>query len=95
VRDELRVKFRNEWSAIADEGEAEIWSELAHDVAEKASDMGATYLLSWLKSTASHFIRIGAPTSIEVVEFEAALSNLYRQHVSQKPRGEPCMAGHS
>jgi hypothetical protein len=35
VRDELHVKFRNEWSGISGEGEAEIWSELARDVAEK------------------------------------------------------------
>jgi hypothetical protein len=54
VRDELHVKFRNDWSGISQEDEAEIWSELAQDVAEKASDMGAAHFLSWLESTGSH-----------------------------------------
>jgi hypothetical protein len=88
------VKFRK-WGGISDEGEAEIWSNLVHNVAEKAAAIGAAQLLSSLESTASHFIRIGARTRIDVVEFEGALTNLCRQHILPVPKGKRSMAGHS
>jgi hypothetical protein len=95
VRDELHVKVRNNWSGISNEDETEMWGELAQDLAENASDMGAAQFLSWLESTASHFIRIGTPTHIEVVDFEDALTSLYREHVLPERRGDCSMAGHS
>jgi hypothetical protein len=95
VRDELYLKFMNQWSAISDEGRHRFWSDLAQDLAEKASGMGAAELLSWLEATASDFIRIGNRTRIDVVEIEGALTNLYGQHVLPEAKGKRSMAGHS
>jgi hypothetical protein len=77
-RDQLHVRLRPAWwSALDDDGEAELWRELAEDLEQQAREMGAARVLEWLESTASHTIQISRRQEIRLTTAQATLDHLY------------------
>jgi hypothetical protein len=81
-RDTLHVRLRPEWwCSLGGQAEVEIWQELGEDLQRWAVELGATEMLSWLESTASHALRIGERQAIDFQDSGRTLDLLYTQHV--------------
>ena len=93
--DQLHVKFRNDWSSIANEEETEICRELAEDLGQKGHELGAANVLDWLENTASHAIQLGTRTTVRVPDVNIALQALYQQHVDAAEHKDKPNAAHT
>jgi hypothetical protein len=83
-RNELHIRIRNDWSGIMADEDAEVLSDLAEGLAEKACEQGAVQVLDWLDSTLSHILRISPRQVMKVEHFPTALDELYQEHVTGK-----------
>jgi phage repressor protein C with HTH and peptisase S24 domain len=80
ARDELYIRLRRDWDAVAGE-DAEVFEPLEDDLRAKASEMGAGRLLSFLEDTLSASVRITDRETVLVRDFESTLNRLYAKHV--------------
>ncbi len=82
-RNTLHLQLRPDWwSGCFNEIDAEIFQELGEDLKQKAKELGATECLDWLQDTASHAVRIGLRRPIRLLDVQAGLEALYREHIS-------------
>jgi phage repressor protein C with HTH and peptisase S24 domain len=77
----LYVRLRRDWQTVADEEDAEVLTELEHDLSLQAQSEGGEAVLRNLEASASLALRISDREAISVQDFERTLSELYRQHV--------------
>ncbi len=77
----LRLKFRRDWDAIADEEEAEVLRQLPDDLDRKAAEMGAAALLASLEDMLSNSIRLSERRETMAESPDRALDRLYREHI--------------
>jgi SOS-response transcriptional repressor LexA len=80
----VHLRLRRDWDVIADEADAEILELLADDLAQKASEMGASAFFAWLEDTLSNTLRITDRVQTIVDNFDRGLNRLYREHVNSK-----------
>jgi SOS-response transcriptional repressor LexA len=85
VANALHVRLRRDWHLIAPQ-EADVLDELQDDLEVKAAEMGARNLIEYFNETLSNVLRISAPRSVVVENYDRALARLYRQNVDTKPR---------
>jgi len=79
--DSLRLRFRRDLEAMADEEELEVLAALPDDLARKADEMGAGKLFEFLESNASNAIRVTDREEVVIDDFNRALDRLYRKNV--------------
>jgi phage repressor protein C with HTH and peptisase S24 domain len=79
--DQLHVRLRRDWSALASEEEAEVLSALEEDLTVQAHAEGGGVVLERLLDWASGAIRVTDKEAVTVRNFERTLGDLYRQHV--------------
>ncbi len=79
--DSLRLRFRRDLEAMADEEELEVLAALPDDLARKADEMGAGKLFEYLESNASNAIRVTDREEVVIDDFSRALDRLYRKNV--------------
>lgn len=85
--DKLTIKLRPAWWQFLGDGiDAEIWHELAEDLAAKAEELGAEQVIEWLASTASHVIQIGNQTRVQFEDAQKLVDALYTDHVATRTR---------
>ncbi len=82
--DRLHLRLRRDWSAIADEEDAEVLRLLEEDLNRKAAEMGGAALLEYLETNASNLIRVTARETVQLADFESRLNRLYRENVTPK-----------
>jgi SOS-response transcriptional repressor LexA len=82
--DQLYLRFRRDWPAIASEEDAEVFAELADDLAMKAREGGAAEFLRDLEDKLSNSILISPRETLMVSDFDAAADRLYRANVAPK-----------
>jgi phage repressor protein C with HTH and peptisase S24 domain len=78
---ELHIRLRRDWSALASEEDAEVLSALEDDLAMQAREEGGSAVLDRLEDWASGAVRVTDREAVTVRNFERTLSDLYRQHV--------------
>jgi len=83
---DLYIRLRRDWPAVADPEEQEVLSLLEDDLAAKSREMGARPLLEWLEENASGSIRVTDRDSAMVEDFPRALNRLYRRYVQSEVR---------
>jgi phage repressor protein C with HTH and peptisase S24 domain len=79
--DELHVRLRRDWDALASREDAEVLSELEDDLALQSREEGGRAVLDRLEDWGSGSIRVTDREAVTVRNFERTLSDLYRQHV--------------
>jgi SOS-response transcriptional repressor LexA len=77
----VHIRLRRDWDVIADETDGEVLELLADDLAQRASEMGASTFFAMLEDTLSNAIRITDRVQTIVDDFDRALNRLYREHV--------------
>lgn len=82
--DELHIRLRRDWNALATEEDAEVLSELEQDLALQAREQGGVVVLNRLEDWASGVIRVTDREAVTVRNFEQTLADLYRRHVPVK-----------
>jgi SOS-response transcriptional repressor LexA len=83
--DELHLKFRRDWDAIAPDDYYDYLAALEADFREKAVELGAREFVTQLTSQLSNFLRITDPQRVMVGKFPRTLALLYERHVHPKP----------
>jgi phage repressor protein C with HTH and peptisase S24 domain len=78
---ELHIRLRRDWNALASEEDAEVLSELQDDLARQAREEGGGSVLDRLTDWASGAIRVTDREAVTVRNFERTLNDLYRRHV--------------
>ena len=86
--DELLLKLRRGWADLAEPEDAEVLSQLAEDLAQRAKEMGGSGLLGNLEETLSNVLRISRRETIAVGNLRKALDRLYARHVEGERGGE-------
>lgn len=76
--DSLRVRFTQDWSAF-NACDLDILGALAEDLHAKAEELGARALLSYLKATLSHTLRISDSQPLLTANPDAELDHLERE----------------
>jgi len=66
-----------------DESILEVWQYLAFDLVSKAKAYGGAEVLEWLESIASHTIRVSDRLLFEAADLQAALQQLYLEHIDE------------
>ena len=79
--DSLRLRFRRDFDSLAGEEETEVLAALPHDLARKATEMGAGKLFAYLESSASNAIQVTDREEVLVEDFARTLDRLYRINV--------------
>jgi phage repressor protein C with HTH and peptisase S24 domain len=79
--DELHVRLRRDWSALASDEDAEVLAALEEDLTVQAREEGGAAVLDRLLDWASGAIRVTDREAVTVRNFERTLGDLYRQHV--------------
>ena len=80
--DQLHVRLRRDWNAIAPEDE--VLPLLEGDLASKASEWGARAFFEWAEEHLSANIRTTDRQSVAVDKFDRALNRLYATHVRSR-----------
>jgi hypothetical protein len=80
-RQQLRVRFRQNWLAVADEDDVEVLSNLADGILQTAREMGAQKFLTHLESSCSWALQVSAREHIQSENLDVALEDLYRRYV--------------
>ncbi len=82
VRDELHLRFREDWSMVADAEAVEIMEGLAELFIQRAREEGPTNLLHELLHQSSNYVRLGEPLTLpEPVDYKDELDRLYAENV--------------
>ena len=79
--DQLRVRFRTDFTAIANEEEAEVLSGLSDQFVQCAQEMGAKGFLEYLQDAASMSVQVTDPTTIQADNIDLVMNSLYLQYV--------------
>ena len=79
--DELHIRLRRDWDALASEEDAEVLAALEDDLSLQAREEGGGVVLDRLTDWASGAIRVTDREAVTVRNFERTLGDLYRQHV--------------
>jgi phage repressor protein C with HTH and peptisase S24 domain len=79
--DELHIRLRRDWDALASQEDAEVLSALEDDLALQSREEGGRAVLDRLEDWGSGAIRVTDREAVTVRNFERTLSDLYRQHV--------------
>jgi SOS-response transcriptional repressor LexA len=79
--DELHIRLRRDWDALASVEDAEVLSALADDLAQQSRQEGGRAVLDRLEDWGSGAIRVSDREAVTVRNFERTLNDLYRQHV--------------
>jgi SOS-response transcriptional repressor LexA len=82
---QLFVKLRRDWDAVAPDDYYDYLEALESDLRQKSVEMGASEFMSHLTSQLSNFIRITDPQSVIAGKFPRTLALLYERHVHPKP----------
>lgn len=82
---QLHVKLRRDWDAIAPDDYYEYLSALEADFRLKSSEMGANELMVQLTSQLSSTIRITDPQRVVAGKFPRTLALLYERHIHPTP----------
>ncbi len=77
-------RLRRDWEHIAGADDAEVLSELESDLKRRIAESGAERVLGWMEDTFSNVLRVGERRAVEIADFDATLSRLYREHVPAK-----------
>jgi len=80
-QNELHIRLRRDWSALASEEDAEVLAELEDDLVLQAREEGGSVVLDRLTDWASGAIRVTDREAVTVRNFDRMLGELYRQHV--------------
>src|SRR4051812_37870376 len=83
--DQLYVKLRRDWDAIAPDEYYDYLAALENDFRDKAEELGAREFLAMLTSQLSNFLRITDPQSVMAGKFQRTLALLYERHIHPKP----------
>ncbi len=86
--DELFLKLRPDWAELAEPEDAEVLSQVAEDLAQRAKEMGGGGLLGYLEATLSNVLRISQRETIAVGNLQKALERLYARHVEGERGGD-------
>jgi phage repressor protein C with HTH and peptisase S24 domain len=78
---ELHIRLRRDWDALASQEDAEVLSALEDDLALQSRQEGGRSVLDRLEDWGSGSIRVTDREAVTVRSFERTLSDLYRQHV--------------
>jgi phage repressor protein C with HTH and peptisase S24 domain len=78
---ELHVRLRRDWGALASEEDAEVLSALEDDLTSQAREEGGSAVLDRLTDWSSGAVRVTDREAVTVRNFERMLGDLYRQHV--------------
>jgi hypothetical protein len=82
--DRLEVKLRESWwSRFGGAESPDIWSGLAADIRQQATQMGAKKYLDWFEATPSHVLQIGVRRNVYFRDSSAALERLYKIEVER------------
>jgi len=79
--DQLHIRLRRDWDALASQEDAEVLSALEEDLALQSREEGGRAVLDRLEDWGSGSIRVTDREAVTVRNFERTLSDLYRQHV--------------
>ena len=82
---QLFVKLRRDWDAVAPDDYYDYLAALEFDLREKSVELGAGEFMAHLTSQLSNFIRITDPQSVMAGKFPRTLALLYERHVHPKP----------
>ena len=83
--DQLHVKFRRDWDAIAPDDYYDYLAALEEDFRRKAVEMGAREFLEHLTLQLSNFLRITDPQRVMAGKFPRTVALLYERHVRPRP----------
>jgi hypothetical protein len=81
TRQTLHWRVVEQWANIAEDEDVEVLSLLSDGIQEQVREVGAEAFLSFLEDTLSNVLRISPRQSIRLVDVEAALEKLFREHV--------------
>jgi SOS-response transcriptional repressor LexA len=79
--DTLYLRLRRDWESVASEEDAEVLSELEHDLQIRSREKGGAAVLDLLENIASQSVRVSDREAIMVRDFDRKLDELYRAHV--------------
>jgi SOS-response transcriptional repressor LexA len=82
---QLYVKMRRDWDAIAPDDYYDYLAELETDLRQKSVEMGAGEFMAHLTSQLSNFLRITDPQPVIAGKFPRTLALLYERHIHPKP----------
>jgi SOS-response transcriptional repressor LexA len=80
-KDELHIRLRRDWDALASEEDAEVLSALEDELTLQSREEGGKAVLDRLEDWGSGAIRVTDREAVTVRNFERTLGDLYRQHV--------------
>jgi phage repressor protein C with HTH and peptisase S24 domain len=80
-QDELHIRIRRDWSALASDEDAEVLEALEEDLGNQAREEGGRAVLQRLLDWTSGAVRVTDQEAVTVRNFERTLNELYRQHV--------------
>jgi phage repressor protein C with HTH and peptisase S24 domain len=86
IHNRLYLRLRRDWDVIAP-AETQVLSELEHDLASRAEELGAARVLDRLQDTLSNTLTISLPREVTVEDFDRAATRLYRElvHATVRP----------
>jgi len=82
---QVHVKLRRDWDAIAPDDYFDYLAALETDFRERAVELGARDFLDRLTSQLSNFLRITDPQRVMAGKFPRTVALLYERHVHPKP----------
>ena len=82
---QLHLKLRRDWDAVAPDDYYDYLAALEADFRGKAGEMGAHEFLGLLTSQLSNFLRITDPQAVISGKFPRTLALLYERHIHPKP----------
>ena len=82
---QVHIKLRRDWDAVAPDDYFDYLSALDADFRGKSSDLGAHEFLTLLTSQLSNFLRISDPQPVTAGKFPRTLALLYERHIHPTP----------
>jgi SOS-response transcriptional repressor LexA len=82
---QLHVKLRHDWDAIAPDDYYDYLAALESDFRERAEELGAQEFLARLTSQLSNVLRITDPQRVVAGKFPRTLVLLYERHIHPRP----------
>jgi SOS-response transcriptional repressor LexA len=75
------VRFREDFSSLADDDDVEVLEALEEDARRRMSEIGAEQYLAELEESLSSVLRIGERNTVAVDAFSRVLDRLFSEHV--------------
>ena len=82
---QVYLKFRRDWDAIAPDDYYELLSALEADFRAKGVELGARDFMALLTTQLSNFLRITDPQRVIAGKFPRTLALLYERHIRPQP----------